>query len=87
MQGPLPFPTVIIVAVLAGPGFLHCWEWVPDFLQGLCHCEVVVEIAVVSYELLLLDCYHWMEQLQLMGVSMGVVMVVYAVVLPAILQN
>ena len=56
-------------------------------MQGLCLCSIVVETAVAHYGLLPLDYYQWIEQLQLMGVCVGVVMVVHAVVLPAILQN
>ena len=53
-------------------------------MQGLCRCGVVVETAVVDYGLLPLDYCQWVEQLQLMGVSVGVAIVVHAVVLPAI---
>ena len=56
-------------------------------MQGLYLCGVVVETAVVHYGLLTLEYCQWMEQLQLMGVSMGVVIVVPTLVLPAILQN
>ena len=87
VQEPLPFSAVIVVAVLAGPELLRCWRWVPNFIQELCLCCVVVQIAVAHYVSLLLDYCQWMEQLQLMRMSVGVVMVVHAVVLPGILQN
>ena len=56
-------------------------------MQGLCLYGVVVETIAVHYGLLPLDYCQWMEQLQLMWMSMGAVMVVTAVVLPAIPQN
>ena len=87
MRGPLLFLTVVDVVVLADLGILRCWGWDLDFVQGLCLYGIVVEIAVVHYRLLLLDYCQWMEQLQLVGVSMEVVMAVHDLVLPAILQN
>ena len=47
----------------------------------------MVEIAVVQYGSLPLDYGQWMEQLQLMGVYVGVVIVIHPVVLPATLRN
>ena len=87
MRGPLLFPAVIVVAVLAGPAILPCWLWVPDWEQGLSLCSVVVETVMVHSGLLPLCYCQWMEQLQLMGVSVVVVMVVHDSVLPAILLN
>ena len=87
MQGLLPFLVVAVVVELVGPGILRCWGWVPDFVQGLYLWGVVVENVMVHYGLLLLGYCQSMELLPLMGVSVGVVMVVYAVVLPAILRN
>ena len=87
MRGPLLFLAVVVVVVPSDLGILRCWGWVPDFVQGLCLFDVVVETAVVHYGLLLLDYCLWMEQPQLMGVNVEVVVVVHAAVLPAILRN
>ena len=87
VRGPLLFLAVVVVAMLAAFGILHCWGWDPDFAGGLFLCGVVVEIAVAYYGSLPLDYCQWMEQPQLMAVSVGVVMVVHAVVLPAMLEN
>ena len=53
--GPLLFLAVVVTALLAGLGILRCWGWVLDFVQGLCICGVMVEIAVVEYVSLPLD--------------------------------
>ena len=87
MQGPLLFLTVVVEDVLAGPGIPRCWWYGRDFVQGLCLCEVVVEIVVVHYGLLPLYYCQWMEQPQLIGLSTAIIVVVHAVVLPAILQS
>ena len=87
MRGPLPFPLVIVVAVLIGPGILRCWGWVPDFVQVLSLHNVVVGTVMVHSGLLVLRYCQWMEQPQLIEVSVVVVIVVHAVVLPAILQS
>ena len=87
MRGLLPVPAVIIIAVLAGFGIRHCWRWVPSFVQRLCLCSVVDEIAAVHYISRPLNYCQWMEQPQLIEVSVVVVIVVHAVVLPAILQS
>ena len=87
MRGPLPFPAVIVVAVLVGPGILRRWGWVPNFVQGLSLCGIIVGTLIVHCGLLLLGYCQWMEPLQLMEISVEVGMVVYAVVLPAMLQN
>ena len=83
----LPFLVVVVVVELVGPGILRCWGWVPDFVQGLCLCCVEIETVMVYYGSLPLDYCQWIEQLLLMGVSVAVVIVVYTVVVPAILQN
>ena len=87
MQELLPSPAVIVVAVLAGLEILSCWGWLPDFVQGLCLCSVVVEIAVVHYGSLPLDYSQWIEQLQLIRVSVAIIVAIHTAVLPAILQN
>ena len=83
----LPFLTVIAVIEPVGPGISRCVELGPGFIQGLCLCSVMVEIAVVHYRSLPLDYCQETEQSQLTRVSVGVMMVVHAVVLPAILRN
>ena len=87
MRGPLLFLAVVVVVVLAHIGIPHCWGWVPDFVQGLCLCGVVVETVMVRYGSLPLNYCESREQLQPIGMNMGVVMVVYTLVLPAILLN
>ena len=47
MQGPLLFLAVVIVAVLTDLEILRWWGWDPDFVQGLCLCDVVVETVMV----------------------------------------
>ena len=49
VQGMLPFLAVAVVVEPVGPGILCCWGWVPDFVQGLCLCGVVIEIVMVYY--------------------------------------
>ena len=87
MRGPFLFLAVVIVVVLADLGILRCQGWVSNFVQELCLCGVVVATVMVHYRSLPLDYCQWREQLQPMGMSAGVVMVVHAVALPAILQN
>ena len=62
MQGPLLFLAVIVVAVLTDLGILRCWGLDPGFVQGLCLYGVVVELAVVHYGYLPLDCCQKMVQ-------------------------
>ena len=87
VRGALLFLSEVVVVVPAGLGILRCWWWVPDFVQRLCFCGVVVVTVMVHYGLLPLDFSQWMEQVRPMGVNVGVAMVVHAVVLPAILRN
>ena len=87
MQGRLTFLAVVAVIELVGPGIPRSLGWGPDFVQGLCLCDVVVEITVVHYGSLPLDYCQWMEQPQLMEVSVGGMIVVHTVVLSAILRN
>ena len=54
MQGLLPFLVVDVVVELVGPGILRCWGWVPDFVQGLYLCGVMVVTVMVHYGSLLL---------------------------------
>ena len=87
MQVLLPSLIAAVVVELVGPEIPHCLGWGSDFIPCLCLGDVRVEIAVVHYRSLPVDNCQWMEQPQLIGVSVGVIMVVHAVVLPAMLRN
>ena len=87
MQELLPSLVAAVVVELIGPEILHCLGYGPDFVQGLCLCGVVVEIVVVYYRSLPLNCCQWMEQPQLMGVSVVIIVAIHTLVLPAILQS
>ena len=82
-----PSTAIIVVAVLAGTRIGHCWWWVLDFVQGLCACGVVVEIVVVHSGSLPLDNGQWMEQPQLLAVSVVTIVTIHTLVPPAILQS
>ena len=87
MQGPLLFLAVVVVAVLERPGILRCWGWDLDFVQVRCLCSIVIGTVGELCVLLLLDYRQWMGQQDLVGGSMGVVIVVHTLVALAILQN
>ena len=46
MQELLPSLVAAVVVQLVGPEILRCSGWGSDFVQGLCLCGVVVEIAM-----------------------------------------
>ena len=75
------------VTFLEGPEILCYWKCCHNYVWGLCLSSVVVETVVVRYILLPLGSYQWMEQPQLIGASVGVGMVVRAVVPLTILRN
>ena len=83
----LPSLAAAVVSKFVGPGIPYGLGWGPRFVQGHCHYGIVVDITVVHCESLSLSYCQWMEQPQLIQGSMGLVMVVHTIVLPAILQN
>ena len=61
--------------------------WVTDFWQRLCLFSVAVETVVGHYDLLPLGYCQWIGLQWLVWGSMEVMIVVHAIVLPAILEN
>ena len=87
MQEQVSFPAIAVVVKLVGPGIRRCWGWVPDFVQKLYSCGIVIEIAGIYCGLLPLDYCQWMVQQRLMEGNIEVMLAVHTVVLLAILQS
>ena len=87
MQELLPFLVAAVVVELIGLEILHYLRWGLDFVQELYLYDVIVGTVMAHCGSLPLNYCQWMEQPQLMELSLGIVMVVHAVVLPTILRN
>ena len=83
----LLFLIVVVVVGLVGPTMLHCYWWVPDLVQVLSLCGIVVGIVVVHCVLQLLDCCQWIVHQQLLEGNVVVILVVHPVVALTIVPN